>query len=211
MPSRDPLPPETRKRLEDRQKRAEKARHALVAKLAGLSINQLASQPVSIWTRLGPDGLVALIARNRSLAHLALAPTPVPSKPPTSTPHGGLKARIMHWRAVRPLPYVIVVALALGGGLAVPVVAGAPLAYELAMETGWLPRSVECARLDRWASDCTYTTRADGFTALEAAEYLHMPLGDLEQLDFSLLPNRPLPRGTPIQVPPRPILHRRSQ
>ncbi|WP_375454848.1 hypothetical protein [uncultured Methylobacterium sp.] len=117
-----------------------------------------------------------------------------------------LRARLAHWRSVRPLPVVTVAALLRGGAVAVLLAAAALPARGLLQEAEWITRPAACPRLDRWTGDCVYTARADGLTLERAAAALGRPSADLIATNPDVPAVRPLRRGAQIAIPPRPLL-----
>lgn len=208
MRAPDRLPPETRQRLGERRARAEQARAALVRDLAGRSLAHLAAMPAQTWDRLGAQGVVALIRAHRDLAHLRLPPPAggLKAKPAAGGLVAGIRERVVHWRAVRPLPVVTAVALMRGSVFAILLAMAVLPARELVTQAGGLDRAVSCPRLDRWTGGCVYTLRADGLSLERVALALGRPPDDLAAANPTVAPGRLLRRGARIVIPLHPFL-----
>ncbi len=179
---------------------AEAGRAELIAKLANLSLQDLAKVPPSTISALGAGGLARLAAARGDL------PSGL-SQPERRIPKADPSSAAMPRRSVKPTNGRIFVGLS----LALVLAAGAffdvvrPYALQM-MDSGWRPveaaRWPRCHRLDTHVDGCLYRVGGSTTTLADIAARLEMPVTLLASANSHIPPNSSMAiaRGTDVVV-----------
>lgn len=175
-------------------------RAEIVARLAGLSLEDLAKVPASAITLLGPGGLAALAAARGDLpAGLTPVGQEISTLEPRNaapSPSGSPKNR------TNVLAGVFVLLVLLSGPIFDAV---RPLARQV-MDAGWRPTNVSiwprCTRLDAYVDGCLYRVGGNATTLVDIADRLQIPATRLMASNTHLRADTRsvLPRGADVVV-----------
>lgn len=179
---------------------AEAGRAELIAKLANLSLQDLAKVPPSTIAALGAGGLARLTAARGDLPS-ALSP------PERRVPGAEPSAAAMPRRSVTPMHGPIFVGLSLALVLAAGPVFDVVRPYALQMmDSGWRPldaaRWPRCHRLDAQVDGCLFRVEGSTTSLADIAARLEMPVTLLASANSHIPPNSSMAiaRGTDVVV-----------
>lgn len=184
-------PPTIMVRLNQNIARGNSARKLLAARLAEMSVKEIAKIPSAFWARLGPRGLAAIAE------HLATTKAITPEIHPAQKVEVVPKPRnpwplwvISTWRAA----VVIVGALFI-------CAAERPMWWIMSQSAVINQHDrMTCGRLDVWADHCTYVAQGNKLTLELASERLGIDPSALAAVNPDLPVNGALPSGALIRV-----------